>query len=575
LSSFLAFCAESDIRLKPSGSAIGTFTRRLLACLAMLCLAWPAAYAQDDDTSGPLLPGVTTNERVMSVPGDPYRPVALEVTVLTPPGPGRFPLVIANHGADEASSNSRGSRYRRTFLAFYFLSRGYAVVLPMMRGFSGSGGEIALHGCDVAQVARDNAKDISAVIDYMGVQPDIDASRVVVIGQSFGGWNTLALGADPPRNLVGLINFNGGMRTSGCDDTGPGLIAGASDFGLRTRTPSIWFYGDNDALFPTSLWRSMYQHYISGGANSQLVDIGRFGTDSHKFLNFPETLALWTPPLDEFLGRIGMPNQPLHSEYLPKPWPKPTGFAAVDDVAAVPYLNDAARELYRKYLRQPMPKAFLIAPGGEMRGQYGGFDPVGQGLANCRQNKAICRVYAIDDQVVWTALPPRPPSTGYALLADVSAVPYVSDAGRDLYRQFLAKYGPRALVLAPNGSAYAHYGPDAFAAAWLSCQDASSICEPYAIDNDVVWTPPSPLPTASHFAELQNVYAVPYLKPEGRQGYLAFLNDPKPRAFVIAPDGGWASAHGNTQIARYALAACSKQHQGCGIYAINDAVVWR
>jgi hypothetical protein len=54
----------------------------------------------------------------------------------------------------------------------------------------------------------------------------------------------------------------------------------------------------------------------------------------------------------------------------------------------------------------------------------------------------------------------------------------------------------------------------------------------------VVWTPPPPLPTASHFAELQNVYAVPYLKPEGRQGYLAFLNDPKPRAFVIAPDGG-------------------------------------
>jgi dienelactone hydrolase len=433
----------------------------------MTLLFWVShrAQAEDDDQAGPLLPGVVVNERVMSVPGDPRRPVKLQVTVLTPPGPGPFPMAVANHGADLASAKSRGSRYRRTFFAFYFLSRGYAVVLPMMRGFAESGGEIDNQGCNVAQVARNNAKDIRAVIDFMANQPDIDASRTVAIGQSFGGWNTLALGADPPPNLVGRINSSGGMRTSVCRDDDQALIAGAGDFGRRAKVPSIWFYGDNDSLFPPSLWRSMYAHYIQGGANAELAAFGRFGDDAHTFSKLPESLPIWAPRLDDFLGRLGMPNRLVHPEYLPKPWPKPTGFAAIADVAAVPYLTDQRRALYRAYLSKPMPKAFLIAPGSLVRGRYGGFDPVQEGLASCRKANAVCRVYAVDDKVVWVPPPPLPPASHYAALDAVAAVPYLKDAGRDLYRRFLAKSGPRALVLAPNGSAYARYGRDAFAAA--------------------------------------------------------------------------------------------------------------
>jgi len=544
--------------------------------MALLFCAQAKAYAQDDDRPGPLLPGVAVNERVMSVPGDPQRPVTLQVTVLTPPGTGPFPLVVANHGATDASSESRGTRYRRTFFAYYFLSRGYAVALPMMRGFAESGGEIVLHGCDVARVARDNAKDIRAVIGFMATQPDIDSSRVVVIGQSFGGWNTLALGADPPPNVVGLINFVGGMRTSGCIDTNPGLIAGASEFGRRTHVPSIWFYGDNDSLFPSPLWRSMYDHYVANGAKAELVALGRFNTDSHVMSKFPESLPIWTPHFDEFLAGIGMPNRLAHPEFLPKPWPKPTGFAAIDDVNAVPYLNDAGRTAYRLYLSKPIPKAFLIAPAGSVRDRTGGFDPVQEGLAVCRQDQTICRVYAVDDQVVWTPLPKAPPASGYAKLEDVDAVPYLKDAGRDLYRKYISKTGHWAFVIAPGGAAYAfHDGLDAFAAAMLNCQAVSAICEPYAVDNQVVWVRPPPLPTPTDFAPLANVDTVPFVGPAGRRGYQAFLAAPKPRAFVIAPDGAWFSGSGGVETARSVLATCGKSHTGCRLYAIDDAVVWR
>lgn len=548
----------------------------LIGALVLLSFA-PVALAQEDsNTDGPLLPGVTINERVLSVPGDPRRPVTLQVTVLTPPGPGPFPLAVANHGASDISNHSRGDRYRKTFHAFYFLSRGYAVALPMMRGFAGSGGGLDFHGCDVARIGRDNAKDIRAVIDFMATQPDIDASRVVVIGQSFGGWNTLALGADNPPNVVGLINFVGGLRTSACDNTDGPLISGAADFGRRTTVPSIWFYGDNDSLFAPLLWRSMYQRYIAAGAKAELVAFGRFNTDSHQLASFPESLPIWTPHVDEFLGRIGMPNQMVHPEYLPKPWPKPTNFAAIGDVAAVPYLSDDGRALYRAYLRRPISKAFLISPGGLVRDQHDGLDPVQDGLTACRKKQQICRVYAIDNEVVWTPPPKRPPPSHYAALEDVSAVPYLTDAGRDLYRRFLTKTGPRALVIAPDGSAYGHYGgPDPFATALLLCQDAHPICEPYAVDDDVVWVRPTPVPAATSFAALQNVEAIPYLKSDGRRGYQAFLTKKKPRAFVIAPDGAWYSGSGGGDPAKDTLAICAKlHHQDCGLYAVDDAVVW-
>lgn len=45
-----------------------------------------------------------------------------------------------NQGATKASATNRGERYHFTISAYYFLSRGYAVALPMMRGFAGLGG---------------------------------------------------------------------------------------------------------------------------------------------------------------------------------------------------------------------------------------------------------------------------------------------------------------------------------------------------------------------------------------------------------------------------------------------------
>ena len=341
------------------------------------------------------------NEQVIRIPTEDPPVVTLEVTIMHPNGPGPFPLAIMNHGASNISSEHRGNRYHLTNAAFYFLSRGYAVALPMMRGFAASGGEFYHFGCNLSATGIANAEDIRSVIRYLAADPMFDTSRVIVAGQSFGGWNTLALGALNVPNVAALIDFNGGIESSDCDADSRNLIAAAGIFGAHTRIPSLWFYGLNDSIFPVSTWRAMYDSYVRAGGNAKLVNVGAFMADSHQFLAYPESLPLWVPKIDAFLRQIGMPSTELHAGYLPERFPAPTQFAAITDVTAIPYLSQRYREMYRDFLELPFPRAFVIDNMGTAVSESGGLDPLGRAMAICHTRKGQCGVYAVDDRVVW------------------------------------------------------------------------------------------------------------------------------------------------------------------------------
>jgi len=349
--------------------------------------------------------GSPLNEQVLRVPGDAPPAVTLQVTVLHPDGDGPFPLAIMNHAANAVSHGNRGNRYLLNNGAFYFLSRGYAVAQPMMRGYSDSGGEIYHFGCDLGATAMANAMDIRAVIRYLGADPHIDTKRVVVAGQSFGGWNTLAVGALNIQNVRGLINFSGGLRESDCKPGDRELAAAAGEFAAATKVPSIWFYGDNDDLFPAPVWRAMYDRYTTSGGHAELVDVGVFMKSSHDFLTHPESQQLWLGKLDGFLARIGMPYAPINPRYMATPFPPATSFAEVNDVGAVPYLTDKGRDLYRKFLDSPFPRAFVINEAGSAANNSGGYDPLGRSLGICQNRSVRCGVYAVDDRVVWKPFP--------------------------------------------------------------------------------------------------------------------------------------------------------------------------
>jgi dienelactone hydrolase len=401
------FCLHSRMATPTSASyrervrRVGIMTRQWLANVVLLMVLATGAHAQDDGFNPALAPDAPLNEKVLNLPGDPTRPVTLEVTLFTPPGLGPFPLAVLNHGATGASINNRGHRYRYTYSAYYFLSRGYAVALPMARGFADSGGDLVHDGCALDRVGLANAQDVRAVIDALGRQPGIDRSRVVVAGQSFGGWTSLALGTMEVPGVHGLIGFSPAVRASDCREQDQAMVAGAATFGSRAKLPSLWFYGDNDTLMPVSTWRAVFDAYARAGGRGELVPVGRFLQDSHQMLSFPESLPLWTPRVDAFLTRIGLPSAETHPEYLPIPTPPASRFAAATDVAAVPSLNDKGRDAYRTFLTQSFPRAFAVGPGGTFSDAHGGFDPLARSLLACRKVGITCRPYAIDSDVVW------------------------------------------------------------------------------------------------------------------------------------------------------------------------------
>ena len=466
------------------------------------------SHAAEDVPDASMVPPVPLNERLLDITGDPDHPVTLEVTFYTPDGPGPFPLAVMNHGA--SGKPKFNPRYRFDFSTYYFLSRGYAVALPMIRGFAGSRGNAGTNrnapplptmrgflggssgntrfGCDYRRIGINNAKDIRAVIDYLSNQPNIDGDRVVVAGQSFGGWNTLAFGTLNHPKVRGLINFVGGMKTSDCETPEAAMEIAAKAYGAHTSVPSIWFYGNNDKVFSPPTWRAVYKSYVDAGGMAQLVAFGSFMDNAHNLLGFPEGLAIWAPKVDAFLARVGLPSKIVYPEYLPVRFPPPTHYAAIDDIDAIPYLREQDRPFYQKFLKRPMSRAFVIDPSGFASSSSGGFDPIGRALGDCQKQSKHCQLYAVDNYVVWTHPTPAPPPTHFAALGDQTAVPYLNEGGRQGYQRFLTLRKPRAFVVAPDGGwSASSRGDDPLVHAVESCSRTHQGCRFYAVDDNVVW----------------------------------------------------------------------------------------
>jgi dipeptidyl aminopeptidase/acylaminoacyl peptidase len=126
--------------------------------------------------------------------------------------PSRFtgprPVVINIHGGPE-------SQTRPGFLArnnYLLQELGVAIIFPNVRGSSGYGKTFL--ALDNGLKREDSVKDIGALLDWIAKQPQLDASRVMVTGGSYGGYMTLAVAThynDRIRaalDVVGISNFN-------------------------------------------------------------------------------------------------------------------------------------------------------------------------------------------------------------------------------------------------------------------------------------------------------------------------------------------------------------------------------
>lgn len=132
----------------------------------------------------------------LSVPALVYRPKNAAPDA-------RLPVIIDIHGGPEAQTRpswNPGAQYFADVL-------GAVVILPNVRGSDGYGTKYL--NLDNGPLREDSVKDIGALIDWAGEQPGMDAKRIVVYGQSYGGYMSLASMTFYSDKLVGGVERYG------------------------------------------------------------------------------------------------------------------------------------------------------------------------------------------------------------------------------------------------------------------------------------------------------------------------------------------------------------------------------
>ena len=130
-----------------------------------------------------------------SIPAFIYRPTAK-------PG-ARLPVVIQIHGGPEGQEQPSFNPRRQSWVN----ELGAAVIIPNVRGSTGYGRTYL--DLDNGAKREDSVKDIGALLDWVATQPDLDPSRVAIVGQSYGGYMSLAVAARYNDRIVGAIDLYG------------------------------------------------------------------------------------------------------------------------------------------------------------------------------------------------------------------------------------------------------------------------------------------------------------------------------------------------------------------------------
>ena len=125
----------------------------------------------------------------------------LQISGLYTQPPARFagkrPVIVSIHGGPEAQA-MMGFQGRWNY---FVQEQGIAVIEPNVRGSSGYGKTFL--ALDNGVKREDSVKDIGALLDWIAQQPDLDASRVLVTGGSYGGYMTQAVSVHYSDRIVG------------------------------------------------------------------------------------------------------------------------------------------------------------------------------------------------------------------------------------------------------------------------------------------------------------------------------------------------------------------------------------
>ncbi len=224
----------------------------------------------------------------------------------------KVPVIVSVHGGPEGQS-----RPGFNALFQYYLSRGYAVLDPNVRGSTGYG-KTYTHLDDVEK-REDSVKDLAAAHEWLVKSGGADANRIAVMGGSYGGYMTMAAVTLYPDlwaaavNTVGIVNWETFLQnTSGYRRRAREVEYGRLDRDVeflrrispirkidRIKAPLFVIHGKNDPRVP---YTEAEQVVAALRGRESIVEYKLYDDEGHGISKLKNRLELY-PLVADFLDK--------------------------------------------------------------------------------------------------------------------------------------------------------------------------------------------------------------------------------------------------------------------------------
>ncbi|MBG9389254.1 S9 family peptidase [Caenimonas aquaedulcis] len=226
---------------------------------------------------------------------------------------GKSPVLLWIHGGPIGMS---GDAWHWRWNPLLAVAQGYTVVQPNPRGSTGFGQDF-IQGIWGNVWGGQCFEDIMAVTDALEARPDVDASRIMAMGGSFGGYMTNWLGTQTQRfrclvthaSIVTMANFTGVT-----DHPGYWYFAMGSENPYedplafdryapmrhiaKWKTPALVIHGEQDYRCPVGEGLMLFEALQYHGVDSELMV---FPDENHWVLK-PKNVVAWYENILRFVA---------------------------------------------------------------------------------------------------------------------------------------------------------------------------------------------------------------------------------------------------------------------------------
>lgn len=239
--------------------------------------------------------------------------LTLRAQIWRPAGKGRFPAVLFNHGSygegdplPASAPETFGAVFARHGYVFAWLHRqgiglssgqGVADGDQMARAQS-AGGADARNRVQIQLLEHDELDEASAALAQLVARRDVDATRIGVVGHSFGGSLSLLLAARHPEIRAAVIFGGAAGSWNQSAVLREHLLAAVS----RMSAPALFMHAEND--YSTASGRALAAEMERRGRPQTLKIYPPFGADARAGHNFLfQSVPTWETDVFAFLDR--------------------------------------------------------------------------------------------------------------------------------------------------------------------------------------------------------------------------------------------------------------------------------